>query len=56
MPIKFRAETMNEMQVLASNLEIICWSAPSVAQNLALDDALVRTASETGRHSLRFWW
>jgi len=47
---------MNQIQGVASNLEIICWSAPSVAQNLALDDAMVQTASKTGRHSLRFWW
>jgi lipoate-protein ligase A len=47
---------MNQIPVSNSNLEIICSSAPTVARNLDLDDAAVRTASETGRHSLRFWW
>ena len=47
---------MNEPPMRNSDLEIVCRSAPTVAQNLALDETTVRTASETGRHSLRFWW
>ena len=47
---------MNELSMHNPDIEITCWSAPSVAQNLALDDAMVQTASATGRHSLRFWW
>jgi lipoate---protein ligase len=39
-----------------SDLEIVCRSAPTVAQNLAFDETTGRMASETGRHSLRFWW
>jgi lipoate-protein ligase A len=39
-----------------SNFEIFCRSSPTVALNLAVDEEAVRTASETGRHSLRFWW
>jgi lipoate-protein ligase A len=39
-----------------NNLEIRCLSAPTVAQNLALDDLMVQKASEAGRPSLRFWW
>jgi len=39
-----------------SDFEIFCWSAPTVAQNLTVDEEAVLTASETGRHSLRFWW
>jgi lipoate---protein ligase len=47
---------MNETSICNYEPEIICWSATTVAQNLALDDTMARTASETGRHSLRFWW
>ncbi len=32
------------------------WSAPTVAENLAIDDTLARTAWNTGRRVLRFWW
>ena len=39
-----------------SKLEVVCWSAPTVAENLALDDALARAAWESGRRVLRFWW
>ena len=39
-----------------SKLEVVCWSASTVAENLALDDALARTARESGRCALRFWW
>ena len=39
-----------------SKLEVVCWSAPTVAENLAVDDALARTAWESGRCALRFWW
>ncbi len=37
-------------------MDVICWKAPTVAENLALDEALARTAWVTGRHLLRFWW
>lgn len=37
-------------------MDVICWTAPTVAANLALDEALARSASATGRHLLRFWW
>jgi lipoate---protein ligase len=47
---------MNKSSISGSGLETICSSAVSVAENLALDDAAVRTASATRRHSLRFWW
>jgi lipoate-protein ligase A len=39
-----------------SGLDIFCRSAPTVAENLAVDEAAVRTVSEKGLHSLRFWW
>ena len=39
-----------------SKLEVVCWSAPTVGRNLALDDALARAAWESGRRVLRFWW
>ncbi len=37
-------------------MNVLCWSAPTVAENLAFDEALARSASTTGRHLLRFWW
>ena len=40
----------------STELELMCWSAPTVADNLAIDDALARTAWNTGRRVLRFWW
>jgi lipoate---protein ligase len=47
---------MNEILIRHSDLEVFCRSEPTVAQNLAFDDTMVRTTPETGRHSLRFWW
>jgi lipoate-protein ligase A len=38
------------------SMQLVFSSAPTVAENLALDDAAVRTASERGRPFLRFWW
>jgi lipoate-protein ligase A len=32
------------------------WTAPTVDENLAMDESLARTASATGTHQLRFWW
>jgi lipoate-protein ligase A len=37
-------------------VEILFQSAPSVAGNLAMDDAAARSASATGLRLLRFWW
>lgn len=37
-------------------MDVVCWSAPSVAENLALDVALAKSASSTGQSLLRFWW
>ncbi len=37
-------------------MDVICWTAPTVAANLALDEALARSAWAVGRHLLRFWW
>jgi len=47
---------MVEQSIRSGGLELICSSASTVAENLALDDAAVLTASEKGQHSLRFWW
>jgi lipoate---protein ligase len=41
---------------MRNNLEIIRLSAPTVAQNLAIDDTMMRLASESAQHSIRFWW
>ena len=37
-------------------MEVTCLSAPTVAGNLAIDDAAARSAAATGLRSLRFWW
>jgi lipoate-protein ligase A len=37
-------------------MEVLLQSAPTVAANLALDDAAARSAWETGLRRLRFWW
>jgi lipoate-protein ligase A len=37
-------------------MEVMCWSAPSVAENLAMDDEAARSAWVTGLRRLRFWW
>ena len=47
---------MGAIAIPGSKLEIVCWSAPTVAENVTIDDALARTAWESGRRVLRFWW
>ena len=37
-------------------MEILFRSAPTVAENLAIDDAAARSAAVTGLRRLRFWW
>jgi lipoate---protein ligase len=37
-------------------MEVFCWSAPTVAENLAIDDAAMRSAAKTGLRQVRFWW
>ena len=37
-------------------MKILCWSAPTVAENIAFDERMARSASLTGRRLLRFWW
>lgn len=37
-------------------MDVLCWSAPTVAENVAFDEALAQSASGTGRYLLRFWW
>lgn len=37
-------------------MQVNCWTAPTVGENLAMDESLARTASAAGRHQLRFWW
>ena len=37
-------------------MEVMFWSAPTVADNLAIDDAAARSAWSTGLRQLRFWW
>lgn len=37
-------------------MEVMCWSAPTVAENLAVDYHAARAAGATGLRRLRFWW
>jgi len=37
-------------------MEVLFWSAPTVAENIALDESMARSAFSTGRRLLRFWW
>ncbi|MGC9159161.1 MAG: lipoate--protein ligase family protein [Terracidiphilus sp.] len=37
-------------------MDVLCWSAPTVAENIAFDEQMARTAFSTGRRLLRFWW
>jgi len=37
-------------------MDVLCWSAPNVAENLALDVELAKSAWSTGRRLVRFWW
>lgn len=37
-------------------MEVVWWPAPTVADNLAIDDAAARSAATTGLRRLRFWW
>jgi lipoate-protein ligase A len=47
---------MGTIAMPGSKLDVVCWSAPTVGRNLALDDALARAAWESGRRVLRLWW
>jgi lipoate-protein ligase A len=44
------------MAIQLPNLSIRCGSAPTVAQNLAIDEEAIQLTSIKGRASLRFWW
>ncbi len=37
-------------------MDVLCWSAPTVAENIAFDESVARSAFSTGRRLLRFWW
>lgn len=37
-------------------MDVIFSTAPTVAENLAMDESAARTAFATGRHLLRLWW
>lgn len=37
-------------------MDVLSWTAPTVAQNLAFDEEVAKSAQGTGRHLLRFWW
>ncbi|MGC9199236.1 MAG: lipoate--protein ligase family protein [Acidobacteriaceae bacterium] len=37
-------------------MEVLFWSAPTVAENIAFDEKMARSAFSTQRRVLRFWW
>lgn len=37
-------------------LNVVCWSAPTVRENLTIDEGLARTVRDRGQRVLRFWW
>lgn len=37
-------------------MELLCWSAPSIEENLAFDEAVAKSVYATGNRLLRFWW
>ncbi len=37
-------------------LNVLCWSAPTVRENLEVDESLARTMREHSQRVLRFWW
>jgi lipoate-protein ligase A len=37
-------------------MDVLCWSAPTEAENIAFDESMARSAFSTGRRLLRFWW
>lgn len=37
-------------------MEVLFWSAPTVAENIAFDESMARSAFSSGRRLLRFWW
>ncbi len=47
---------MGTIAMPGSTLEVVRWSAPTVPENLAVDDELARTAWQSGRRVVRFWW
>lgn len=40
--LESQAGSMNKLSARNSDLEILCWSAPTAAQNLWLDDTVLR--------------
>ena len=37
-------------------MDVLCWTAPTVADNVTIDEHLAKSAAANGRHLLRFWW
>jgi lipoate-protein ligase A len=42
-------------QSTRNRIEVVSWSAPTVAENLAIDESLAASASKDQRRTLRFW-
>ncbi len=38
------------------DLDVICWSEPTVEMNLVVDEQLAQSAGQTCRRVLRLWW
>jgi len=51
-----RRTSFQERREADEVMEVVCWSAPTVAENLARDDSAARSVAVTGLRRLRFWW
>lgn len=47
---------MSRAAVPSMVLNVVCWSAPTVRENVAVDERLARSVREHGQSILRFWW
>lgn len=47
---------MTVMQTQDACFNVVCWSAPTVWENLTIDERLARTVRDHGQRVLRFWW
>lgn len=47
---------MNRAAETVEPLNVVCWSAPTVRENLAVDESLAQSMRMHGQRVLRFWW
>jgi len=47
---------MTGLQTQHVDINVVCWSAPTVRENLAIDETLAQAMGMHGQRVLRFWW